>query len=221
MKEGCTRCGTCCRKGGPALHLQDRPLVRQGHIGLSRLYTIRVGEPVHDNVQGTYGPTPGEIIKIRSWAGRRSCGYFEENTNSCRIYPYRPAECRAMQCWDSRPIAGLYARRRLSREDLIGTVEGLWDLVQSHSARCAYEGVRRLNAEIQNEARSDSAERELLEMVRYDAHLRRLVLDKSGLPPELLPFLFGRPLAVTLRAFGLRMIKDAGRARIRPISVRG
>ena len=46
----CVRCGTCCGKGGPAFHHEDKMLIEQGIILSKHLYTIRAGEPVYDNV---------------------------------------------------------------------------------------------------------------------------------------------------------------------------
>ncbi len=44
IKQACDRCGTCCRQGGPALHIQDRHLVAPGFLGFDVLVTIRRGE---------------------------------------------------------------------------------------------------------------------------------------------------------------------------------
>jgi hypothetical protein len=50
--DHCRQCGTCCRKGGPAIHREDKKLLENGHIPLRYLFTIRKNEPVYDNVQG-------------------------------------------------------------------------------------------------------------------------------------------------------------------------
>ena len=47
----CRRCGTCCEKGGPALHGEDRPLVDRGQVPARCLFTIRAGEPVRDDMR--------------------------------------------------------------------------------------------------------------------------------------------------------------------------
>lgn len=51
VRTHCRRCGTCCEKGGPALHTDDRMLIENGHIPARYLFTIREGEPVVDNVK--------------------------------------------------------------------------------------------------------------------------------------------------------------------------
>lgn len=64
-QTGCRRCGTCCEKGGPSLHLADKPLVVDGQIPARCLFTLRKGERVRDNVAGTLVPLEREIVKIR------------------------------------------------------------------------------------------------------------------------------------------------------------
>ena len=60
----CHRCGTCCEKGGPSLHREDRPMIDDGRIPARCLFTIRRGERVRDNVKGTLVPLSEEVIKI-------------------------------------------------------------------------------------------------------------------------------------------------------------
>jgi Fe-S-cluster containining protein len=50
----CRRCGTCCEKGGPSLHREDRPLVDNGQIPVRHLFTIRRGELAQDNIKGSW-----------------------------------------------------------------------------------------------------------------------------------------------------------------------
>jgi len=189
----CGRCGTCCRKGGPALHLEDRALVEGGGLALRYLVTLRRGEPVHDNVAGGVIPAPTDIIKIKGRTGTTTCHFFRESDpagGACAIYDHRPLECRLLACSDTRAIEGAYGRERLTRRDLIARVEGLWDLVEDHQRRCdPAEAVRRVRG-------GGPAERsELGEMVAYDRHLRALLQEKGAVKAEVLPFLLGRPLA--------------------------
>lgn len=46
----CMRCGTCCEKGGPGFHQEDRMLIEKGRIPLKYLYTIRKGEFAYDKI---------------------------------------------------------------------------------------------------------------------------------------------------------------------------
>jgi len=74
----CQRCGACCKKGGPALHDEDRSIIEKGGIPLTALYTIREGELARDNVNGGVIRLPAEIIKIKSLEDSKTCMYFDD-----------------------------------------------------------------------------------------------------------------------------------------------
>ncbi|MCK7469942.1 MAG: hypothetical protein MZU95_03395 [Desulfomicrobium escambiense] len=68
----CSRCGTCCRKGGPALHQEDRQRVEQGADPHPRIST--------PSAEGEWADGPGaravlvagrrgDIIKIKGGSG--------------------------------------------------------------------------------------------------------------------------------------------------------
>jgi Fe-S-cluster containining protein len=198
IKTECDRCGTCCRKGGPSFHRQDRALIDQGTIPSKYLYTIRVGEPVHDNVKGEIIAAETDIIKIKGHAGSWKCIFLDEDRNLCRIYANRPLECRALTCWDTREIEKIYAAERLSRKDLLSTIEGLWDLIEDHQRRCSYDTLRKLLAS----KPTPETRRQLSEIMQYDDRLRRLIVAQGQMERELLDFVFGRPLTETLKLFG-------------------
>ena len=120
------------------------------------------------------------------------------------IYDDRPLECRALRCWDTREIEQIYASNRLTREDLVSDIEGLWDLVKDHQTRCDYQKIKKLTDDLIN-TKSQSSYRKLLEIVRYDAEIRKLVISQGGLEEDMLDFLFGRPLAKTLRNYGFKV----------------
>ncbi|MFC1858310.1 YkgJ family cysteine cluster protein [Thermodesulfobacteriota bacterium] len=206
MINTCQRCGTCCRKGGPALHLQDKRLIEKGVIPVKHLYTIRKGELVQDNVVGRLEPVSADLIKIKGRGNEWTCRFFEDEGNICRIYQSRPTECRVLKCWDIREIEQLYAKARLSRKDILANINGLWHLIGDHEKRCSYEKIRQL---LGNESRKKGI-RNILEMIRYDDEMRVLVVEKSGLDPGMLDFLFGRPLLETIHMFGLHVGKEDG-----------
>ncbi len=195
--SSCVRCGTCCRKGGPALHGEDRRLVEQGLIHTRHLFTIRPGEIIDDQIRGGLAPVEGDLIKIKGSSGVWTCCLFEEARNACRIYAHRPLECRALSCRDTRGIEAAYAQRRLSRRDLLAGIDGLWDLIETHQRRCDHGRIRRLMAEPAAAGAADRR-RELEEIIRYDEELRRLVVARGGLQADMTDFLFGRPLRQTL-----------------------
>lgn len=196
-KRGCVGCGTCCRKGGPAFHLQDQHLIREGMIPLDALYTIRKGELARDEARGRLAPVESDIVKIQGKNGTWTCRFFDEASSRCTIYPYRPLECRVLTCWDTREILRVYDRQRLTRKNLVGGVPGLWPLVEAHQLRCDWH---RINAWIVPGRGIDSANQQALkEMIGYDEAMRQLVAEK-GMDSGLMPFLFGRPLVAVLKA---------------------
>lgn len=217
----CRRCGTCCEKGGPSLHLEDRHLVERGLLPAESLITFRKGEWVRDNVRGTLSPLSEEIIKIKGGAPRRwTCHHYDPVQRGCRIYADRPLECRSLNCRDTRRIESIYATTRLTRRDLLATVKGLWELIVDHEARCSHVRVKALVDEGTEETRF-KAEAAILEMLRYDHHLRQLTVEKGGTAPGMLDFLFGRPLSATIDMHGIRLMQDGGVLRLLPTSPPG
>lgn len=188
---GCRRCGACCRKGGPALHREDRSLVETGAIPLVGLFTIRRGEPVEDPIAGRRIEAPAEIIKIKGCDGTWSCRYWDGRRRRCRIYADRPLECRLLECWNTAPFERAYAQGRLTRRELLSGIAGLWDLVAEHERRCGIAAAMRLLAA---GAPGGPEGRELARRVAYDRELRRLAVARGGIAPETTDFLFGRPL---------------------------
>jgi Fe-S-cluster containining protein len=203
--DHCRRCGTCCKKGGPALHQKDRSAVEKGEIPLKYLYTIRKGELVWENVRGGVVPLEGELIKIKEGPDGRACTFFDAAENGCAIYDRRPVECRALKCWDTREIEAIYQRDRLRRRDLLQSVPGLWDLVASHQTECDVDRIREL------EGHGEPDRSRLNRIMAYDREMRNLVRERSGLDPGILDFLFGRPLAQILSG-GRRHNRPSGEA---------
>jgi Fe-S-cluster containining protein len=212
----CRRCGTCCKKGGPTLHLEDQPAVEQGLIPLKSLLTLRKGELAYDPVVEALRPVGGEIIKIKGSGPTWTCFYYDPGKEACRIYDDRPFECRLLKCWDTADFEAAYQKNRLTRKDLISEVKGLWDVVSEHERRCRYADIHRRIGE------ADSGWRELADIIDYDTELRRRVVAQGRLEPQILDFLFGRPLEITLRAmYGLRFRRDAGKINLSSIKVTG
>jgi Fe-S-cluster containining protein len=203
----CLRCGTCCEKGGPCFHQEDRLLIEEGQIFSKYLYTIRKGEYAYDNVKGCLVPASSDIIKIKGQKGNWTCLFFEAGDKVCSIYNDRPLECRALKCWDTRELEKIYARHRLTRDDLFSEVEGLWDLIKDHQERCDYEKIKKLINSLDGLHR-DGARKQLLEIIQYDAEIRKLVVDQGGLDPAMLDFIFGRPLTETLPGYGIKVRQE-------------
>ena len=205
----CQRCGQCCEKGGPSLHREDRPLVDDGRIPARCLFTIRRGELARDNVKRTLAPLAEEIIKIKGQAGKWTCRYYIAGLPGCGIYAYRPIECRVLNCRDTRLIEAIYESDRLTRQDLLSGIGGLWELVEDHERRCSYAG---LHARVREGTIAGRLKQEkaILEILGYDAHVRQLAVEKGGLDPRMLDFIFGRSLADTVKMFDIRLVKQNG-----------
>jgi len=214
--SACTRCGTCCKKGGPSFHHEDKPLIEKGIILLKYLYTIRAGELAHDNVKGGIRPVPSDIIKIKGPKGSWTCIFFDERKNICKIYENRPLECRVLTCWHTREIEEMYSKNRLTRKDLTASIAGLWDLIEDHQGRCSYEKVQKFVNALDS-GKNNDALNGISAMLRYDSDLRRLVVQKGGLDSEITDFLFGRPLMQTLRMYGLKVKKQGNTYRLFPV----
>jgi Fe-S-cluster containining protein len=200
----CRRCGTCCQKGGPSFHQEDKALIEKGVIHSKYLYTLRKGEMAYDNVRQCLEPVRSDVIKLKGKGQSWTCILFDEQQNECTIYENRPIECRALKCWDTRELEDLYARKRLKREDLIADIEGLWGIIKDHQVRCNYESIQKLVNAVKSGS-GENARQKLAEIIQYDTEIRKLVVSRGGLDMEILDFLFGRPLKQTLKNFGLKM----------------
>ena len=196
--QRCLHCGTCCRNGGPSLHLEDRFLVEQGFLHTRHLYTIRRGEPARDLIRGELVRVESEIIKIKGCGGRWACRFLDEDANRCRIYARRPLECRELACWDTSRIEQMYDRGRLSRKDLLAGIEGLWELIEDHERRCSYDRILS-RPEAATGPEAEKARAQLAEAEAYDAELRKRMVARGRIEPDMLDFLLGRPLEKILR----------------------
>lgn len=203
-QSNCIRCGTCCKKGGPSFHLEDKNLIEKGIILSKYIYTIREGEPVFDNVKGRLLTATTDIIKIKGGKHSWTCIFFDEDDTNCKIYKNRPVECRALKCWDTEELERIYSKNRLTRKDLLSEIKALWNLIEDHQARCSYKKIKgfvnKLNTDKKNKAIED-----ILDIIQYDIHLRPLLSEKAGINPDMVDFLFGRPLTETIKMYNLQV----------------
>lgn len=199
----CKRCGTCCKKGGPSFHLKDRRLIDEGLIPGSDLFTIRKGEPALENVQNRLIATETDIIKIKGKPGSWECIHYNRRIRECGIYENRPEECRVLTCRDTGPIEALYTAPHLTRKDLLFGVQGIWELIEDHQNRCSYEEILKLQERIKTHS-DRTAKNRIWEIVAYDRQIRRTLIENS-VAPNMMDFLFGRPLSVTLPPLGIQV----------------
>ena len=201
-KTHCIRCGVCCEKGGPAFHTQDRPLIEDGTIHTRYLYTIRKGELVLDNVEGRLKPADTDIIKIKGKRPSWECVFYQAKNKTCSIYEHRPLECRLLKCWDTWDMETLYEKDRLTRRDILAGIEGLWGLITDHETQCAHDEINRAIQNLDGPFAKE-AKKVIAGAVQYDGAIRGLVLKNGHITPDMIDFLFGRPLTATLKSAGL------------------
>lgn len=206
----CKQCGTCCRKGGPALSREDLGLVRQGYIRHDQLLTIRQGEMGYNPATGRLEPVPVELLKIRGQGSGWTCLFFAEEGNGCTIYAHRPATCRILQCWEPEPLLATIYQNTLRRADLINPGDPILAEIERHEQACpgrVFTDLLAQAGETENLAR-------LSELVRADLAIREEVGQKTGISLELECFLFGRPLFKQLAGSGIEYVEENGRIRL-------
>ncbi len=158
-----------------------------------------------------------EIIKIKGQANKWTCLYYEKENRGCGIYGYRPMECRALSCRDTRRIERIYETARLTRQDLLSGIQGLWELIEDHEQHCSYHGLKSLVSGGLGDG-CLKQEEAILEILRFDAHVRQLAVEKGGLDARMLDFIFGRPLVDTIKMFDITLMKQDGKYRLVPQS---
>jgi Fe-S-cluster containining protein len=204
MKE-CKQCGTCCRKGGPALHSQDLQLLNsENGIDLTDIVTLRKGEMAYDQPEGAVVPLKSEILKIKGTGNEWVCKFLAPSTQACRIYKNRPLECQVLFCGDPEPLLKIYDKERITRKDVLPEGHPVFEIIEEHDQKCSPHKLAELAKNIL-ENWEDSAELQvdLLEMLVYDKSIRDLLVEKSGLPADSMDFFFGRSLNRVVSGFGI------------------
>ncbi len=204
----CKQCGTCCRKGGPALHQEDRDILRAGQIELKHLVTIRKGEMAFSPLTDTPQATDRELIKTAGRGSNWTCCFFDEQTNTCTIYENRPLECRLLQCWDTAPLKAVINKDILARTDIIGPDDPILEFIKAHEQACPCSRVTSLAADLSDPAAGESILAELTELVRLDLQIRARAVAAFDIPVAVELFYFGRPLFVLLSPYGIGIHED-------------
>jgi len=212
----CRQCGTCCKKGGPSFHTEDKPLIEKGIIPARFLYTIRKGETAHDNIGGGLMTMPSDIIKIKGSRGTWTCVFYDHFEKNCKIYSDRPLECRALNCRDTREIEKINSEKRLTRKDLLGSAGGLWELIEDHQQQCDYGKVAACVRMLNNSGKEKGL-KDLGKILRYDNDLRVMAIDKGYVKPDMLEFLLGRPITETVSAYGVNVTIEKQFVRVSPV----
>ena len=199
----CKRCGKCCESSSPTLHKSDQRLVTTQHIKWTNLYTLRKGELVWDNIHRKVIQAPSEMIKIRE-RENGGCVCYDAEKRACTIYSYRPSECVALFCEDTSRFFEVYNTPRLTRRDVIREAS-LLRLIEEQELKCPYEDLVEWILRIKSEG--EKAVNRVIQLLRFDYDIRRLVNERLGVPYFLMDLLFGRPMMLTISAFGLKVVK--------------
>ncbi len=190
MTDTCKRCGTCCEKGGPALHAEDAKLL--AHIPMTDVLCLRRGEPAFDPRTDSLQPLPSELMKIRGKGRSWECTYFMPQDNSCSIYAFRPLECRSLYCGDSSEILRAMDQPVLTRADIVPNDSGLWACIEDHERSFPVGDALRLTGE--DAASAEAIRPELDDLIRRELHYRRVLGERVGLEDRDLWAYLGRPL---------------------------
>lgn len=204
-RDHCIRCGECCLKGSPTLQMEDLDLLKKGLIGRKDLYTIRKGELVTDNINEGLVVTERELVKVRERKEESGgCIFYDDPGKACTIYEQRPLQCAALKCWDTREFREVFQGPKLMRKQAIED-QVLMGLIEEHEMRCGYALLEKLVGEIESEG--EEAVEQILDLLKFDYHLRPFVAEKLALNPEEMDFFFGRPLTETITMFGLQVVQ--------------
>jgi len=204
-RSHCIRCGECCLESSPTLQKEEVLVVKDVFIRKREIYTIRVGEPVRDNIENKLIITDTELIKVRGKGNGGVCIYYHDASKACTIYDNRPAQCAAFACWDNTEFMEVFKRPKACRLDIVHE-EVLSALMQEHGTRCSYS---RLDGFVRMiEKKGEEAVERILDLLRFDRHVRIFTREKLGMDSREMDFYFGRPLTETITMFGLQVIRE-------------
>jgi Fe-S-cluster containining protein len=199
----CIRCGTCCTKGSPTLLQEDAALFNKEILKPADVLTIRRGEKTYSNITEQASHTDRELIKLREKPDSRECIFYENADKSCAIYESRPAQCRRQECWNPEASVEESDDAPLSRKDLLETTGPLWEVILRHEDRCSHDEMSRAMARLS--ATKGQCVEEVLEILRFDHHVREFIAERFSLVAESMDFFFGRPMADCLGMYGLKL----------------
>jgi Fe-S-cluster containining protein len=203
----CIRCGTCCQKGGPTLHVEDKKILLAGHIGRENLITIRKGEWAFSPLSGRLAPVQQEFIKIAGKGKGWVCCFYNEEKSSCTLYAHRPLECRLLKCWDTAELLSVVGKDILSRADIICSDDPLMNIIEAQEKECSVLMTEELISVLLEKKNDTKSLAKLTALVHRDITIRSRAIAEFGLSLEAELFLFGRPLFKILSARGFQFMK--------------
>ncbi|MFN2342728.1 MAG: YkgJ family cysteine cluster protein, partial [Desulfonatronovibrio sp.] len=189
----CLKCGTCCRKNGPVLHIQDKQLILEKILTPENMVVLRAGEPAMDNISGKPVLLKGEIIKVRGKkAGSWSCVFHDHETNLCSIHSNRPKQCRLLECWNPEEMVKTYKQDLLTRAHLLKKGSALEEITTLHENKCSVgELVQLIKDDLNHKAGS---KQKINDMISYDEAFRKTFQEKTKIDPKALDYYLGRSL---------------------------
>lgn len=209
MKTECELCGTCCEKGGPALHVEDIGLVKNNIITIDDLVTIRQGEIVLQPETGRPEITDFELIKLKGAGTEWCCQFLDQTERTCTIYEDRPFTCRLLKCWDPDDVLEVTGKKILSRYDLIEKEDPLRQLVEFFDQQFSLPDLIEIKVRLRSGTKRDVVMDELREMAEKDLMFRSLATERFALPVARELFYFGRPFFQLLAPLGVSAIETA------------
>ncbi len=205
MKSSCDRCGECCRRDTPIILKEDIHLLTKGVITEKDIYTIREGERIRSSMDGDVYDASMEMIKIRPIFGSFTCLFYDPEVG-CTIYEMRPTVCREYECWSQNiTITGL-EHRRLTRQDLFGRIDILWEAIKKHEDKCSLNKFAQAVDELISGSQ-ESFER-IVDMILYDSAVRDWIKEKLQIQSDLIPLIFGKTLFEMASLYGLIIEKE-------------
>lgn len=199
----CVRCGECCSKGSPTLTTEDLDLLRRDVLKPEHLVTIRKDEQTYSHITETVQPTEVEMIKVREKDGSTTCVFYQSLAKECGIYENRPFQCRQQECWNAASSENVTQGDLIDREDLLKAAGSIWDVIQRHEERCSHAELARAVSRLA--ATKGQTVDDVLELLRFDQHVRWFLADKLGLDPAALDFFLSRPLSEAIKVYGLKV----------------
>ena len=184
----CKRCGTCCTRGGPALHVEDIDIISNGILKFADLVTFIKGEPAFDPAKGLLIHLPCDMIKIKGKSGVTNCIFYNEHASGCDIYQNRPVECRLLKCWDTREIESVFMKDLATRRQICSD-NHLIDLMDKHDELFGTERINRLL-----NRHPSSEDSRIARLIAEEEEFRHNAVEKYDITVEDCDFLFGRPI---------------------------
>jgi Fe-S-cluster containining protein len=200
-RPACLGCGTCCRVSSPTLYVEDLPLIGQGGLDRTALYTLRAGERVWSARLGRSLALEQDLIKLRE-APQGGCSFLEGSR--CGLYASRPLQCRHLECWSGRHAGQLEGRPRLARRDLFAQDAIALALLAEYDLRLPGQELAQALAT----AAQGGGQAPALALLELDHGLRAGIQARYGYDPREMDLLLGRPARAVAWAHGLELALD-------------